>query len=90
MRFWEGHAPHTISLIDLKFDTQVQLNVLYKKAHTTIKLRLPRFFSNLHKVKNSKMNRTFDSINTKFGINETDWSKNMAARDPCIFVMGEA
>ena len=44
MRFWEGHAPHTVSLIDLKFDTQVQLHVLYKKASWTMKLRLPRFF----------------------------------------------
>ena len=29
MRFWEGHAPHTVSLIALKFDTLV--HVLYKK-----------------------------------------------------------
>ena len=62
MRFWEGHAPHTISLIDLKFDTQVQLNVLYKKGNWTRKLRLPRFFANLHNVKNSKMNRTFERL----------------------------
>ena len=36
MRFWEGHAPNTVTLIDLKFDTEVQLHVLYKKASLTI------------------------------------------------------
>ena len=46
MPFWEGHAPHAVSLIDLKFDTQVQLHVLYKKALWTIKLCLLRFFAN--------------------------------------------
>ena len=60
MHFLEDHAPHTVSLIDLKFDTQVQLHVLYKKA---MKLRLLRFFANKHNVKNSKMNRTLSSPN---------------------------
>ena len=40
------YTPHTVSLIDLKSDTQVQLHVLYKKASWTIKLRLLRFFAN--------------------------------------------
>ena len=56
MRFLEGHAPNTVSLIDLKFDTHVQLDVLYKKASLRIKLHLPRCFANLHDVKNSKIN----------------------------------
>ena len=46
MCFWEGYAPHTVSLIDLEFDTQVQLHVLYKKASWTMKLRLFKFFAN--------------------------------------------
>ena len=50
MHFWEGHVPHTISLIGLKFDPQVQLNVLYKKASWTIKVRLTIFFANLQCV----------------------------------------
>ena len=56
MRFWEGHGPYTISLID----TQVQLHVLYKKASWIMKL--PRCYANLHNVKNSKMNRTFERL----------------------------
>ena len=62
MHFWEGHAPHTLSLIDLKLDTQVQLNMLYKKANWSMKLRLLKCFANLHNVKNSKMNRTSEIL----------------------------
>ena len=62
MRFGEGHTPHTASLIDLKFDTQVQLHALYKKASWTMKLRLPRCFANLNNMKNSKINRTFERL----------------------------
>ena len=40
MHFWES-APHTVSLTDLKFDTQ--FDVLYKKANWTMKLNLTRF-----------------------------------------------
>ena len=67
--------------------------------------RYCRFFASLHNVKNSKMNRTFERLtlsSPNFAIrlwgrkiqisiiNESDWSKNMAARDPCIFAMGWA
>ncbi len=55
----KGHAPHTVSPIDLKLDTQVQLMVLYKKASWTIKVRHIGFFANLHKVKNSHFASTF-------------------------------
>ena len=70
--------------------------MLYKKASWTMKLRLPRFFANLHNVKNSKMNRTFERLTLStpnllysfggveghiYSINEPDWSKNMAATD---------
>ena len=56
MRFWEGHAPHTVSLTDSKFDPQV--HVLCKKASWTIKVHLTRLFF----AKNSKINRTFERL----------------------------
>ena len=49
---FKGHAPHTVSPIDMKFLTQVQLNVLYKKSLLDRK-RLPWWYlANLHYMKN--------------------------------------
>ena len=36
---FKGHAPHTVSPIDMKFLTEDQLNVLYKKDFWTINVR---------------------------------------------------
>ena len=43
----------TVSPIDLKFDTHVQLRVIYKKASWTTKVRLTRFSAILNFLKNT-------------------------------------
>lgn len=48
-----------IFAILVEFETQVQINVLYKKASQTIIVHHVGFFANLHKMKNGKVEYSF-------------------------------
>ncbi len=55
---FERPAPDTMSPIDFKFDTHLQLNVLYKKP-VDKKGHHDGFFANLHNLKTSNVTFTF-------------------------------
>ena len=105
MHFGEGHAPPTVSLIDLKFDTQVQLHVLYKKAPGPWSTAYLDFLLICIMWKTVKLiellkdwlyqhqvwyTASGDEKNNFYNKWARLIKKNMAATDQCIFAMGRA